>query len=301
MFKNIKRNFLKWSIGLLSLYLSLRLRKQRQRRPLDILFIDICLYCLLRKPTPAAFSDETRIRYESTIAETIYWHGTGKFQHDKNGGTIDILRLLINDGGLKPFKDIFDLTKGEMFSISVARDRMYARIYADMHTYRGASQQERYGSPRFWAYYFLMVSNFRAIKELNLWDHKKRREQEKLWRQQGKEFWVTKVTKRDDDASVGYFFNAGSDIENNYPILIGIKRGDYTILETAEYVAQHENRIGSIIPLQSFTHIEVPSNKVAEVESILRNSGNNSIPVFPFEQCEQWWSQKHFSQLVGGF
>ena len=97
---------------------------------------------------------------------------------------------------------------------------------------------------------------------------------------------------------MGLFFNTGSDIPNNYPILIGIKQSDHHILETAGYVARYENRVGSSIPLSAFTHLEVPAIRIHEVTQLLKKYGQEDMPVFAFEQCEVWWSQQHFSKLV---
>lgn len=293
-----KWKLIKWSTGLLSLYLDARLRKRRSRRPLDIVLIDALMRCLLSRPRLKPFSSQDRHRYETTTSKTIYWHGTGKLQHDKNGGTVDVLLRLLRQNGLRPFRDIFDVKHGEMVSTSLARQRMYGRIYADMHVYKGAHLDERYGSPRFWTYYFIMAINLHAIKELGLWSRKARRKQQAVWREQGKKLWTVKVTKQDGE-SVGQFFNEGSDIPDNYPILIGLKQADYHILETAAYVARYESRIGSAIPINSFTHLEVPASKVAEVTELLKKHGYNNLPVFAFEQCEQLHSERHFSALVG--
>ena len=296
--QKLKWNLIRWCAGFLGLYLRRRLRKHRNHRPIDIMLIDALMRSLLRQPSVQPFSLEDRVWYESVISKTLYWHGTGRLQHDKNGGAADVLHLLAQQNGLRPFTDIFDVKRGEMESTSVARARMYARIYADMHAFEGASLGERYGSPRFWAYYFLMTSFLYAIGELRLWHPRIRKAQEKTWREQGKQGWTIKVTKRQDGNSVGLFFNIGSDIPNNYPILIGIGRGDYSVLETAAYVAHYENRIGTAVPVSAFTHVEVPAVRVAEVTELLQQYGHGDLPVFAFEQCEKWWAEQPFSRLV---
>lgn len=184
-----------------------------------------------------------------------------------------------------------------MVSTSVARQRMYARIYADMHVHGGVHLTERFGRPRFWAYYFIMAVNLHAIKELGLWNRKARKKQQAIWREQGKKLWIVKVTKEQEE-SAGQFFDKGSDIPGNYPILIGISKGDYHFLKTAAYVARYESRIGSALPVDSFTHVEVPSSKIAEVTALLKKHGHGNVPVFAFEQCEQLHADKPFSVLV---
>ncbi len=301
MIQQCKWGLIKWSAGFLSLYLSKRLRTPHTRRPLDIRVIDALMRGLLGHPKLPAFSPEERTRYEAVLNKIGYWHGTGKLQHGKDGGGIvDIMNLLLEEKGLRPFKDIFDVKQGEMESTSVARTRMYARIYGDMHVFGGAPLNQRYGSPRFWSYYFIMASFIHAIGELGLWHPRARKEQKKMWYEQGKRTWTIKVTKRQDGDSMGMFFDAGSDIPNNYPIIIGIERDGHNVLETASYVAQHENRIGSRIPMNAFTHLEVPSAHVAEITKLLQTHGHSNLPVFSFEQCEEWWSQQPFSRLVVG-
>lgn len=299
MIQKYKWSLIRWSAGFLGLYLRRRLRKRRNHRPIDIVLIDALMCSFLQQPNVQSFSLEDRVRYESVISNTLYWHGTGRLQHDKNGGVADVLHLLAEQSGLRPFKDIFDVKQGEMESASVARARMYARIYADMHAFGGAPLDERYGSPRFWAYYFLMASFLHAVGELRLWHPRIRKAQENMWREQGKQAWTIKVTKRQDGSSVGQFFNVGSDIPNNYPILIGIRRSNYSVLETAAYVARYENRIGSTISMSAFTHMEVPVARVAEVTELLRKYRYHDLPVFAFEQCEKWWAGQPFSRLVG--
>lgn len=252
---------------------------------------------LIPKPNLEAFSEKEQQTYLGVTKKTIYWYGTGRWQYDKQNNMVDVLEQMFRQGGTKPFQDVFDIKHGEMFSTSVARQRMYARIYADMHEYGGANLRERYGSPRFWAYYFVMAINLHATKELGLWNPKIRREQHTAWRKQGKEVWAVKVHQNPGEAT-GKFFDKGSDIVGNYPVLIGIQSGDYTQLKTADYVARYESRIGSNIPIEAFTHFEVPQEKVEEVQKLMKKYKYTHIPVFPFEQCEQLYSARHFSELA---
>jgi hypothetical protein len=167
-----------------------------------------------------------------------------------------------------------------------------------MHAYKGVRLPTRYGSPRFWVYYFIMAINLHAIHELGLWNPKVRRRQHAAWREQGIKIWTVKVTKNSGD-SVGRFFNQGSDIPGNYPVLLGLKKADYTVLKTAAYVARYECRIGSIIPVAAWNHIEVPATKVNDITALLRKCGYGNIPVFAIEQCERLAAGKPFSKLIG--
>ena len=296
--QNYKWRFIRWGTGLLSLYFDARLRKRRTHRPFDVVLLDALMRILLVRPELTPFSSQGRRQYESVVSQTVYWHGTGRLQHDRNGGTIDVFIQLLQQRGLRPFEDIFDVKQGVMVSTSVARQRMYARIYGDMHAYKGANLKQRYGRPRFWAYYFIMAINLHAIKELGLWNPKVRKKQQAIWREQGKTLWMVKVVKNKVSDSIGQFFDEGSDIPDNYPIIIGLKRANYTLLKTAGYVARYESRIGNPISMNAFSHLEVPASKIPEVTALLQRYGFGDLPVFAFEQCEQLYAEKHFSALV---
>jgi hypothetical protein len=292
-----KWKLIKWGTVPLSLYLDWRLRKPKRRRAPDIVMIDFVMSRAIPLTSLEPFSEKERQRYIDATSRTIYWHGTGRLQYDRQGGTVDVLEQMLKRGGVQPFKDVFDIKHGEMFSISVARQRMYARIYADMHVHGGANLRERYGRPRFWMYYFIMAVNLHATRELGLWNPKTRRTQHAAWRKQGKEVWAAKVHQNPSE-SAGKFFDNGSDIAGNYPILIGIKRADHTFLKTADYVARYESRIGSNVPVEAFTHLEVPKAKLVEVQKLLKKYGYTDTPAFAFEQCEQLQASRLFSELV---
>jgi hypothetical protein len=293
----LKWRCIKWFTGLTSLYIDWRLTKPKRRRPLDIVLIDCLMALLMTKPELEAFSGKDLDSYNKAVSQAAYWHGTGRLHYAADNKLIDVFEKIIKEGGIQPFKDVFDIKQGNMTSISVARQRMYARIYADMHEYKGADLKKRFGSPRFWAYYFIMAINLHAIKEMGLWNPKALKKQQAEWRQQGEDIWTIKVIKR-SGRPTGQFFNTGSDIKANYPIIIGIKNGKYKQLETAAYVAHYESRIGSTIPVSAFSHLEVPETKIEEVKRLLTKYGHSKLPVFAFESSERTQADKHFSELV---
>jgi hypothetical protein len=196
-----------------------------------------------------------------------YWHGTGRFQYDKNGKVVDVLQQIIDDGGLKPHEDPYDLTQS-MVSVSLAKKRDYAVLYADMHannpenirrnrskrqsvnTYiRGVKQQAfvwfllRYGIAKTLA---MAKQNRRKMKYDDRWSKKVNR----------------------SEPSIRRTFLVGSDIPGNYPILIGL-RAPKSTLEIAPYLAKHEIRTQDTIPFSQFTHIEVPQQRASEVSAML--------------------------------
>jgi hypothetical protein len=293
----VKRKCKKWFAGLLGLYLDWRVRVKKKRRPLDVYFIDVLAGWVIAKPESESFREEERREYIEKTSKTHYWHGTGKLQHNKKDETVDVLKQILTWNSIRPFDDLFDFKHGEMKSISLARQRMYGRIYADMHQYNGVDLRRRYGSPSFWTYYFIIAVNLHATKELGLWNPKVRREKHAQWRQQAKDMWTYKVTK-DPGEKTGLFFTNGSDIKGNFPILIGIKHDKYKFLQTAGYIKRYESRIGSNIPISNFTHLEVPEERCYEVKALLEEYGYKEIPVFALEKAERLYAERHFSSLV---
>ena len=81
-------------------------------------------------------------------------------------------------------------------------------------------------------------------------------------------------------------FLAGSDIEGDYPILIGIKPLDNTTTPSA--LATHETRIEGGVNLNDFTFLEVPRDKIAETKSILEQYNLGDLPVFALETGEDY-------------
>jgi hypothetical protein len=292
-----KWEFIKWAVGILSLYLDWRLRKRHVWRALDIIVIDMVMAACIPKPQLEPFKLNDKTGYAQTLKDVAYWHGTGRYQYGKDGKTSDILAAILKQGGTRPLVDLFDMKHGKMTSTSVALHRMYARVYGDMHEYGGANLSQRYGRPRLWMYYFIMAINLHATREMKLWNSKTRHEQHAAWRKMGREQWCVKVHQNPVD-SVGDFFDIGSDIKGNYPILFGLKQSSYNFLKTADYVARYECRIGNSIQVEDFTHLEVPANKVQEVKRLLKKYGYVNLPVFALEACEEYCSHQHFSNLV---
>src|SRR5258706_3144560 len=58
------------------------------------------------------------------------WHGTGRFT---DRGNIDVLKGIISAGALVPSRDVWDVSQGEIQSISTTWMRPYSGAYSDMH------------------------------------------------------------------------------------------------------------------------------------------------------------------------
>ena len=101
--------------------------------------------------TSREVAPETMAKVEAASKQTEYWHGTGRYQY-RDGKVVDVLKGMIEQGGLLPQRDDIDLV-GAMDSVSMARSRTYARAYADMH--ENGEKGERNGSALLWSAAFI--------------------------------------------------------------------------------------------------------------------------------------------------
>ena len=102
-------------------------------------------------------------------------------------------------------------------------DSHVREVYADMHQSGGVQHGTRYGEPYFWGYYFIVSSALMAVHHMKLWANIVRRKQiGNTVKDNMKDLWVSKVRK-EKFYSLKDFFVQGSDIENNFGILIAIR------------------------------------------------------------------------------
>ena len=95
-------------------------------------------------------------------------------------------------------------------------------------------------------------------------------------------------------------FTHGSDIENNYPILIGVRADSFKPIKTSRSVAIHEARAQQTLSLATaVTHLKVPAIHTAEVTAILLKH-SQTVPVLAIEDCERYAAELPFSKLVSG-
>lgn len=231
-------------------------------------------------------SPETREQVANVMRETAYWHGTGRFQYRK-GKIVDVLDYIATHRELQPGPDPFDVL-GHMQSLSLARARVYARAYADLH--RSASiPAERYGTSAFWSIVFLSDYVLEAAR-----DEGGLRKVVKRLQHSGKDEWHAKVNQQ--SLSVFSSFAAGSDISGNYPILFGVCTA--TALPTSRAIAIHEIRSGEPVRLDSqVTHLEVPRAHIAETQEVLYKHAID-VPVYALEDFERYAATLSVSQLM---
>lgn len=251
----------------------------------------------LRRAKIQEYSLKEVDEYCRNTKETKLWHGTGRYQYDSNGKVVDILRLIIEKGGLMPLRDVYAIfVDGKaMTSISATPLRMIARSYADTH---GLAKNEfsRYGDSHWWvAYYY---GQFYA--ELLLLHGKKARRNWRLWKQQavnnkGEIKWGKKVNRQ--ARKVWDTFTLGSDIDGNYPILVGIKKPS-KLAKMPKLFARAEVRLVEMIAIDDLSHLEVPGQYLDETRDLLEKHGCN-LAVLPLELGEFVASRQDFHVLLG--
>lgn len=218
------------------------------------------------------------------IAKTDLWHGTGRYQYDENGEVTDILNTLLKEGGFQPRKDEWDINKS-MTSTSFARDRLYGRLYADMHL-NYSQEPERMVSQQELVDTYTKGIELAALKEyyhqhgsaLKLLRAMQRARQTLV--KNGR--WSRKVNST--APSVRKVFIEGSDIQDNYPILFGVEQPD-TIEPIADYLAKHEVRTTEPVGINKVTYIEVPRDRIEETQELMQSYGY-SVPVVAIEDAE---------------
>jgi hypothetical protein len=224
--------------------------------------------------------------------EATYWHGTGRYKYSEQRNIVDVLKGMIAEGGLVPHDDDWDWKLGKIQSISLARSRMYAKLYALMYAPGGQRLQGEYGPRWLWFHYFADTARLAALIKYRSPYGLLRDYQNKLQK------WVQKI-------SGGYrkklfhVFKNGTDIPENYPILIGIRGNNVNPAWSSWIFWIHEVRSISKIAFSDMTHIEVPQISVAETVVLLRDEGIQ-IPVIPIEKGEMYCRRFSFFKLVSG-
>jgi hypothetical protein len=242
-----------------------------------------------------AFSDSEIADYQRVTQSARYWHGTGRLQHSA-GQPADVLESIVAHG-LRAVDDAYAVYAGGevMKSISLTKWRIIARSYADTFG-KAYREPHRYGDALMWtAYYY-----GRFFAGLYLSGYHPRSSHHRRWHklthdENGENTWGKKSNRRAHD--VWDIFGLGSDIPGNYPILIGLSTvPDPTKLPPK--FDRYEVRTGSDLPVDVFTHLEVPADRVEEVQALLDRHHVN-IRALPIELGEVAASLQPFSELIG--
>lgn len=234
---------------------------------------------------------ELKLAFKEAYSKAGYWHGTGRYHYKEDGTREDVLAGILQNG-LRANVDPAD-PYGVTSTASVAPSRMLSRVYASTHYERGKKLDNAYGSFAFWGGVF-SGGNVPDI----LGDKDTRRQ---MFSPSHIRTLLAWNAKRTQERGTGTFtFGLGSDIKDNYPILIGIKDDVYDVAHTSAYTARSERRIIGGVQTSSFTHLEVPFENIEETKAVLAENGYDELPVLPLEIGEEYASQFPFSQLASG-
>lgn len=260
-------------------------------------FLDrVAKKCFIRDKTSRIF-DENLVRlYREQTAYTTLWHGSGRFRYDDQG-KLDVLNQVIVQEGLCPGYDVYGIFSGGevMNSLSLTNSRMIGRSYADTFG-KGYKETSRYGDALMWVSYYYGLFYARMYTAGLVLVRKYYASWHRLaHNKDGHVVWG----KRSHPLarSVWDVFCLGSDIQDNYPILYGV-RTVRSRQKLAKIFQEYEVRSADIVTFEDITHIEVPEERIEATRKILAKHKIN-IPVFSIELGEYFSSRRPFHTLLG--
>lgn len=163
---------------------------------------------------------------------------------------------------------------------------MHARAFALIHTPEKEILLYELGSIKIWLrFYFALLFIWLFA---NFWSHQTFiRDTIRTSFTKDIQNWASTIRKPQNGKVIGLLdiFKGEiptSDIEINYPILIGIKANASELIETIPLTHKVEQRSLKPIGLERFTHIEVPLQKITETKELIEKH-NLNIPVIPME------------------
>ncbi|MFC1810560.1 hypothetical protein ACFLZH_03605 [Patescibacteria group bacterium] len=255
---------------------------------------------------------EIRLRINHVLEKTEFFHGTGRksYKLDGDSETQDNLITLVNEG-LAPREDIFNdsLFEGEVDStVSLTRQRMYARCYACMNLPEETDLQYEYGSRKFWITYFFRKMILFGLKDEKLlgrtiknWiktrdEQAKFIEKSKLWARTIRN--DDKYSKKPRIGALQLLKSGKSTIPDNHPLIIGIRKGKVDPLENPNPTfAKYEERTSQAIPPKHWSYLGVPLANIEEFNVALEELGLN-LDVLPMELVELCMADMDFEKLI---
>lgn len=265
----------------------------------------------------AQVSANLKCEYQSYLSEiqrhytqAAYWHGTGRYHYyrrddsryegDNSERVVDVLESIIASGGLSAHQDLWVRINGRFLkTVSLSPTRMHSRLFAHVHLCDGEWLEYVFGGTRFWTgIIFALVA-----KDLVLRQNSSQRSFVKQAMFAGSPLqnaytWAGALRHRDNNLPpVWRAYDLRSDITGNHPILFGLKKEAAPANSAIPFLRQLEVRVPGLIPLEHFTHVEVPQIRVAEVAALLA-SKNISLPVIPLEVGELHCSGLPMSKLI---
>lgn len=278
---------------------------ERQRRG-DFETVKVGVKGLFRfNRTPTAIAQAPKYQELLPTIKELYkncefWHGTGRYKYGKDKEIHDILEGVIKNDGLIPHEDDWDNKRGPVHTISLAKSRMYARLYAGIFNPYGAPIQNELGSREMWGTYFFgsigvrfLLENLRSLTRSGV-------QESRVTYRKKLEDWGAKISTENKGRSFVETFLDGTDIEENYPILMGVKKDTVSQTQGSKYVDVHEGRSEQSIAFANISHLEVPQEKTEEIRKVLDDAGHQEILVIPIEYGEEYCRGFTFKQLSNG-
>ncbi|MEK7530808.1 MAG: hypothetical protein AAB573_02975 [Patescibacteria group bacterium] len=238
-----------------------------------------------------------------------YWHGTGRYHYSYRGesryenvngdGLLDVLSSIIQRNGLTPHKDPWIDSGGK--TVSLGTVRMHSRLFARIHLYEHDTLLYEFGSVPCWVHLYTrllllwlftnLVNSRQFVKSLF------RRSMYK-----DLQSWVGAIRKPKNGKVISlWYFVSGespdSDIHDNYPMLFGITKGTFEVIDAISLTHAVEVRSLQPVALKDFTHIEVPLAKIKETELFLESKGA-SLRVLPMEFVDMYLANVPLRKLA---
>jgi len=271
----------------------------------------------LRNSELAARFERDREHVETVLADTAYWHGTGRFAHGFEGDSkfsgqptgekIDVLQNIVTEG-IKPHP-IWTKRDKPHDATSVTVNRVVSHLYAMMNQQAGRELGYTYGSDEFW----WNLSNYEMAQRTTLSDklhyfrtYIKGAALERVgintqeWQDIKSQYagWISRTTQS-DTANPFRFRHVRSDIQGNGAVVLGVKAGDYPThpMDKTPDLATFEKRIVETIPPEKLSYIEVPLANTDQVAEQLRALGCET-PVIPIEFAELVMSERPLHEIL---
>lgn len=267
--------------------------------------------------TATGVSSQLKHTYQSHLPDmqqrymqAAYWHGTGRYHYYnpndsryegvKSEHVVDVLESIVARGGLSAHQDLWVRINGApLKTVSLSPTRMHSRLFAHVHLCDGEWLEYVFGGTRFWTGILFAL----VVKDLVSHTSSSRRNMLKQAMCSGSFLqnaytWAGAVrNRRDTLPPVWRAYDLRSDITGNHPVLFGLKKEATRTTGAIPFLQQLEVRVPGLIPLEHFTHVEVPQARVEEVRSLFL-SNHISLPVIPLEVGELHCSNMPLSKLI---
>lgn len=229
--------------------------------------------------------------FDATYSGTLF-HGTGRFHlgyddGDKskpNGKLVDIFAAVANQG-LQPRADhISKLLFEAERTISLTRERIYARYYAELFgkdDLGNNSLQYTFGDAEDWREYYFSITRKATLSRRNA------HYLPAFLKHLATRFNGTDLRRiKDVDFHRARWLMNRAAVAGNYPVIFGVNKKDVTLLPMPYGLGFFEDRTGDPIGPERIKLVEVPIASIAETRLALSKLGLDWVAVVPMELAE---------------